>query len=655
MNILTFYFYLRTTIFYMKTLINLFENAVESFGNNPLVWEKQDGLYNATSYSEAHIKVTNLAGGLMKLGLKPDEKVVLYSEGRTWWLLAELAIIASGAVSVPISIRIEELEELYFRINHSESKFIVVSPRFLELVRQVKEMYHLTQKIVIIDLPQSNSIEVLSNEFLLSQLLEEGQNAETETHNRLAAVASYARTEEAVNICYTSGTTADPKGIVLSHENYIVNVKQATAMFEVNPDFVTLLMLPWDHSFAHTVGLYSLIYKGASLAAVDGGKSAVEALRNVPTNIREIKPVFLLSVPALAKNFKGNIEKEIEKKGLIVRFLFNLFLKLGMLYNGTGYNAGKGLRIFLRPIVKLGDSLVFSKIRAGFGGRLRYFVGGGALLDIDIQKFFNTIGIPMYQGYGLSEAAPVISSNGPGKFKMGSSGKIVPDLELMIADENGQPLANGQTGEICVKGKNVMLGYWKNEKASAETLQNGFLHTGDLGYVDSDGFLFVKGRFKSLLIGNDGEKYSPESLEEAMIFHSPLLSQVYLHNNQNPFTTALVYLNDVQLRKMLTSTSVDFASPDGKKKTIELITHEINKLRFDTVLAKKYPSRWLPSVYCLLEDGFTEKNHLLNSTMKIVRPKIEHVHENLFSMMYNSDGKSKSIDYNIQLLEKILH
>lgn len=638
----------------MKTLINLFEKSVESFGGNPLVWEKQNGLYKSTSYSEAGVYVRNLAGGLMKHGLNPNDKVVLYSEGRTWWLLAELAIIASGGVSVPVSIRIEEPEELYFRINHSESKFIVVSPRFLELVRNVKEKYQLTQKIVIIDLPQGQGIETNSNEYLLSQLLDEGRKAETETHNRLSAVASYARTEDAVNICYTSGTTADPKGIVLSHENYITNVKQATAMFEVNPDFVTLLLLPWDHSFAHTVGLYSLIYKGASLAAVDGGKSAVEALRNVPANIREIKPVFLLSVPALAKNFKGNIEKEIEKKGAVVRILFRMFMNIGILYHGTGHNSGKGLRFFLRPLVKLGDSLVFSKIRAGFGGRLRYFVGGGALLDIDIQKFFNTIGIPMYQGYGLSEAAPVISSNGPGKFKMGSSGKIVPELELIIADENGQPLTMGQTGEICVKGKNVMMGYWKNEAASAETLQNGFLHTGDLGYMDEDGFLFVKGRFKSLLIANDGEKYSPESLEEAMIFHSPLLNQVYLHNNQNPFTTALVYLNDTQLRNMLANASIDIKTVEGRKKTLELITHEINKLRFDTVLAKQYPSRWLPAIFCLLEDGFTEKNHLLNSTMKIVRPKIEQVHENLFTMMYEPDGKNKSVDYNIQLLEKIL-
>ncbi|PKP05027.1 MAG: long-chain fatty acid--CoA ligase [Bacteroidetes bacterium HGW-Bacteroidetes-6] len=638
----------------MKTLVNLFENAIASFGENPLVWEKVNGKYQSTSYSEAGVYVKNLAGGLMKAGLRANDKVVLYSEGRAWWLFSELAVIAAGAVCVPVSVRIEEPEELLFRIQHSESSFVIVSSRFLDLVRTVKTKFHLTQKIIIIDLPLTNDIDKLEDEFFLSELLEEGESSDTETHNRLAAVASYARPDDAVNICYTSGTTADPKGIVLTHQNYIANVKQATAMFEVTPEFVTLLMLPWDHSFAHTVGLYSLIYKGASLAAVDGGKSAVEALRNVPLNIREIKPVFLLSVPALAKNFKNNIEKGISEKGAMVRMLFRMFLRIGMIYHGTGNNAGKGMRVFLRPLVKLGDALVFSKIRDGFGGRLRFFIGGGALLDIDIQKFFNAIGIPMYQGYGLSEAAPVISTNGAGIFKMGSSGRIVPDLELVIADENGQPLSVGQTGEICVKGDNVMKGYWKNDEATAETLQDGFLHTGDLGYVDSEGFLFVKGRFKSLLIANDGEKYSPEALEEAMIFHSSLLSQVYLHNNQNPYTTALVYLDDVQLRKMLLSAAVDFTSSEGKKKALELITHEINKLRFDTVLAKQYPSRWLPSVYCLLEDGFTEKNHLLNSTMKIVRPKIEQVYENLFEMMYAADGKSKSTDYNIRLLEKFL-
>jgi len=227
-------------------------------------------------------------------------------------------------------------------------------------------------------------------------------------------------------------------------------------------------------------------------------------------------------------------------------------------------------------------------------------------------------------------------------------------MDIIIADEDGHPLPTGQSGEIVIRGGNVMKGYWKNDQATRETIVDGWLHTGDLGFMDQDGYLHVKGRFKSLLIANDGEKYSPESLEEAMTFHSEIISQIYLHNNQNPFTTALVYLNAEKLKHKLVSAGMQMRNESHQPAIIELITKEINLLRTDPVLSKQYPARWLPSMYCLLEDGFNEKNHLLNSTLKIVRPKIEEAYKELFSMMYSSEGKHKTGVYNIRLLEKLL-
>jgi len=639
---------------FMNTITELFNSSVKQFSNNPLIWEKAGGKYQSTTYAQAAELVNHLAGGLMNIGLQRGDKVVLYSEGRTWWLLSELAVIACGAVSVPVSTRIEEADDMFFRMKHSESSFIIISARFLEFVRAIKKANGQTQKIIILDLPNKVDIDLQSDEFLLSNLLETGSKCKGDTDVRLADIAAQVSPDDEVNICYTSGTTADPKGILLTHKNYLTNVHQSEAMFDVTPDFITLLMLPWDHSFGHTVGLYTLILKGASMASVDGGKSAIEALRNAPINIKEIRPYFLLSVPALAKNFKANIEKGISDKGKFASALFRFFLNTGIRYHADGYNKGNGLKCLLKPLVWLGDKILFSKVRLAFGGRLRYFVGGGALLDADIQRFFNAIGVPMYQGYGLSEASPVISSNSPRGFKIGSSGKPVPMMDIIIADEDGHPLPTGQSGEIVIRGGNVMKGYWKNDQATRDTIVDGWLHTGDLGFMDQDGYLHVKGRFKSLLIANDGEKYSPESLEEAMTFHSEIISQIYLHNNQNPFTTALVYLNMEKLKQKLVSAGLSMNNEVDRAGILDLITREINLLRTDPVLSKQYPARWLPSIYCLLEEGFNEKNHLLNSTLKIVRPKIEEAYKDLFNMMYSADGKQKTEQYNIDLLEKSL-
>ena len=203
----------------------------------------------------------------------------------------------------------------------------------------------------------------------------------------------------------------------------------------------------------------------------------------------------------------------------------------------------KGFRILLKPLTVLFDKILFSKVRQAFGGRLEFFIGGGALLDIDLQRFFYAIGIPMYQGYGLTEAAPVISSNNPAKHKMGSSGPVARYMEIKICDDDGNEVPLGEKGEIVIKGDNVMAGYWKNPEATAETIKNGWLYTGDLGYMDKDGFLYVLGRFKSLLIGDDGEKFSPEGIEEAIVQQSKFIEQCMLYNNQNAYTTALIYPN----------------------------------------------------------------------------------------------------------------
>jgi long-chain acyl-CoA synthetase len=497
-----------------------------------------------------------------------------------------------------------------------------------------------------------DDVKAGGKEILLSEVIKTGSENFERSSKAVDKITAELKGDDIANISYTSGTTADPKGIMLTHRNYTANTEQGNSLFDITPDFRTLLILPWDHSFAHTVGLYTIISNGASLAVVEKGKTAMETLKNIPKNIKEIKPYFLLSVPALAKNFRKNIEAGIKKQGDKAEKLFNLALKTAYAYNKLGYNKGTGGTFVLKPLLKLFDKILFSKVREGFGGELRYFVGGGALLDIELQKFFYAIGIPMYQGYGLSEAAPVISSNSPKAHKMGSSGKLVANLELKILDDDGNELPVGEKGEIVVKGENVMKGYWKNEKATAETLKNGWLHTGDMGYMDSDGFLYVLGRFKSLLIGHDGEKFSPEGIEEALTDQSKYIEQVVLHNNQDPYTVGLIVPNIQALREYVKEHGKDIRTEEGIELALKKIRSEVDEYMPGGKYEGMFPSRWLPAAIGITDESFNENNGLMNATMKVIRGKVTERFSDLLDYLYTADGKKIVNEKNVANMKK---
>jgi long-chain acyl-CoA synthetase len=385
---------------------------------------------------------------------------------------------------------------------------------------------------------------------------------------------------------------------------------------------------------------------GASIATVPVGKTPIESLKNIPICIKEIQPSILLSVPALAKTFKGNIEKGVREKGQTTEKLFKFGLKVAIAYNKEGYNKGTKGTWILKPLVTLFDKVIFSKLREALGGKLDFFIGGGALLDIDMQKFWYAIGIPMFQGYGLSEATPVISSNGMAHHKLGSSGYLVKNMELTIRDDKGNILPTGQRGEIVIKGENVMAGYWKNPEATASTIKDGWLYTGDLGAMDSDGFLYVYGRFKSLLIGSDGEKYSPEGIEESMVTLSPYIDQVLLYNNQSPYTVALIVPNKDALKR----TVPNYDTPEGKTASVQLIQEAVNAFRKNGEFEGMFPERWLPAAFGLLGEGFTEQNQMMNSTMKMVRGKIEKHYAGRLDFLMTAEGKNPLNKENLDAL-----
>jgi len=624
-----------------RTIPAMFEESVARFSNNNLIYEKEHGKYAGQTYSTVRDKVMRFAAALLELGVKKGDRIALLAEGRSEWLVSELAMLYLGAIDVPLSVKLNEPSELKFRIQHSGCRWIITSDRQLEKVRGVVGELPEVEKVIVFGVVK----ELKDNELLYDVLF----NAAKESlFDDVMKIAESLSEDDIANISYTSGTTADPKGIMLSHRNYTANVEQAATLIEIPEYYSSLLILPWDHSFAHTVGLYTLMKNGASMSVVELGKTLMETLKNIPKNIKESKPTFLLSVPALAKNFRKNIESGVKAKGPKVEKLFYKALDVAYRYNGIGWDKGKGSRMSLKPLVWLYDKILFSKIRENFGGRLEFFIGGGALLDIDLQKFFYAIGIPMYQGYGLSEASPIISSNAPQRHKMGSSGFLVKPLELKILDEDGNEMPAGSKGEIVVKGENVMKGYWKNEKATAATLKDGWLYTGDMGYMDSDGFLYVLGRFKSLLIGNDGEKYSPEGIEEALVEQSPYIEQVMLYNNQNNYTVGLMFPNYPALAAEVKKRGNDMKTNEGAALAAAIIKEEIDKYLPGGPWADMFPHRWLPAAVGIIDEAFSEENKMINSTMKVVRGKVTEHYKNVIDMLYSSEGKDIKNEYNIK-------
>jgi long-chain acyl-CoA synthetase len=617
-----------------NTLVDLFEKAVKEFPDNSFLFEKTDKKYIETTFAQTRELVYRMGAGLQALGVQKGDNMALLSEGKGAWIIGELAMFYAGATNVPLSVKLEESNDLLFRLEHSESKYILVSGGQLSKIRSIKDKLTTVKKIIVLD----HLAEYQQDEMSLSELNALGKDyLEKHTLEEFLVVGQSLQNDDIATVTYTSGTTAEPKGVMLTHRNYTSNVEQALTLLTVPPTWRTLIILPLDHCFAHVVGFYIFMKCGAGVAFVQTGKTPMETLKNIPQNIREIKPHLLLSVPALAKNFKKNIENGIRAKGAFTEKLFNLALKTAIAYNGDGADKGAGLRFLLKPFVSLFDKILFSKVRENFGGNLQFFIGGGALLDKDLQQFYYAIGIPMFQGYGLSEATPVISSNTPLKHRFGSSGVLVKPLDVRIVDADGRDLPVGEKGEMVFRGENIMAGYWKNPVSSAETVKDGWLYTGDLGYIGHDGLLYVLGRFKSLLIGSDGEKYSPEGIEESLVSLSPAIDQVLLYNNQNAYTVALIVPNKDYIKKHIHHPA---DSQAGREEAVKLIQKSIDQFKGKGHHAGMFPERWLPSTFTILPEPFSEQNRMINSTMKMVRGKIEEVYAADIQSLYTAEGKN---------------
>ncbi len=436
---------------------------------------------------------------------------------------------------------------------------------------------------------------------------------------------------------------------MLTHLNYWTNCHDAVKAIDIPPGWKSLIILPVDHSFAHTAGLYTALVCGISLYFVDSRGGGIGTLRSIPINLLEVQSDFLFTVPSLSGNLMKKIIAGVEEKGGIIERVFKAGIAAGISWNGNGFDR-PARDVRLKSFIPwfLARLIVFKTIRKKvFGGSIKFCVGGGALLDVKQQEFFAALGVPVYQGYGLTEAAPVISVNTPPRHKFGTSGILMQSIECRIMKPDGSEAQTGETGEIVIRGGNVMKGYFHNPEASAAALRGGWLYTGDLAFMDKDGFLVVVGREKALLIAEDGEKYSPEDIEEAVTTSTDLIDQIMAYCDHCKSTIALVTLDTAKVERLVKERGITTADD-----LLRLFKEEMYRFRNDP-RAKKVQSAWVPSVFQIVPEPFNEKNGTVNSMMKLVRHKVVEAHRDLIEYAYTREGSTTENERNRETLKRL--
>jgi long-chain acyl-CoA synthetase len=639
-----------------RTVLRMLDEAAEKWTTAPYALRKGDGGWIPLSFSAARQRAREFAAWLLKNGTKKGEAFAILAEGSPSWIVAEFGVLMAGGVSVPLSIKLME-EEIPFRLNHSEARSILTTKNQLKKVLgSLRGVQARDITIIYLDDDPEDARAVAaamgvegSRVISFDEACAEGRAVLPSLDGQLEKVIASIEEDDTVTICYTSGTTGNPKGIMLTHLNYWANCHDAVDAFAIPAGWRSLIILPVDHSFAHTAGLYTALVCGLVLYFVDSRGGGIGTLRNIPINMVESASHLLFTVPSLSGNIMKKIEAGVLEKGGLIEKLFSAGIRAGIAWHGDGFTRPP-LASRLKAALPYAAArvIVFGAIRKKvFGGAIQFCVGGGALLDVKQQEFFAALGVPIYQGYGLTEAAPIISANMPTRHRFGTSGPVLPSIQVRIVKADGTEAEPGETAELVIRGENVMKGYFKNPEATAKALRGGWLYTGDLAYLDPDGFLVVVGREKALLIAEDGEKYSPEAIEEAIAFSTNVIDQVMAWCDHRKYTTALVSLDVARVERFIKNSAIDRAEA--------LLSHlgaELTKFRSDPK-APKVQAAWVPSVFQIVAEAFNEKNGTVNSNAKMVRHKVAEVHADLLEYAYTKEGSKTDNPRNLQALRTL--
>ena len=501
----------------VTTLSRLFLSSCRTYKKPDRMMAKRDKSWVQISTDEVETTVRRLSLGLREFGLKPGDRVAILSENRPEWVMTDFAVLCAGGVTVPIYTSLLP-DQVRYIVGDAGAKIVVCSDlemwRKIELVREA--LPALERVIVVEGDPPAGT-------HALSDLLETGRRAEAADPESFERAVDDVRPGDLASLIYTSGTTGVPKGVMLSHANFVSNVKSLASFIDFGPADTGLSFLPLSHVLERTATFF-LFHVGAAMAYA-------ESIEAVAANMVEVRPTIIVSVPRVFEKIYTRIMDQVMAGSRLKRAIFVWALATGKKHAARTID-GQAVPVHLSFKRALAHRLVFSKILARTGGRIRYAICGGAPLSRDIAEFFYAIGLRIMPGYGLTETSPVLTGSTARRVRFGTAGVAIPGVELRIAED----------GEILARGPNVMMGYYRNEADTREVLKDGWLYTGDIGRLDEDGFLIITDRKKDIIVTSGGKNVAPQPIE-SLIQASPFIGSAVVVGSSRKFVSALIVPN----------------------------------------------------------------------------------------------------------------
>ncbi len=591
-----------------RTLCDIFYRSVDTFRKPAHLKVKRGGAWRAISSEELKTAVEELSMGLRAIGIAKGDRVALLSENRPEWAYADLASLCAAAVDVPIYATLLPQQVLYL-LNDSEARVCFVSShaqakKVLEVRGQAKALEH----VVLFDEAP------LEGTMPLAELRAKGREALARDPLAVRSRAAEVQAEDLATFIYTSGTTGDPKGVMLTHHNLVSNVLSAGAPFaEMGPADTALSFLPLCHVFERMGGYYMMLHRGVTIAYA-------ESVDKVPENMLEVKPSLMLSVPRLYEKIYARVNEKVAADPPARQRIFRWALSVGReMFRHRVSRTSPGLLLRIKAAVA--HALVFKKIQARTGGKLRIFVSGGAPLSREIAEFFGAVGLPILEGYGLTETSPVITVNTPVRMKPGTVGPPIEGVEVKIAAD----------GEILTRGPHVMKGYYGKPEATAEAIDpDGFFHTGDIGLFDPDGFLVITDRKKDILVTSGGKNIAPQPIENRLKAN-PFIAEVVMVGNGRHFPAALVIPNFDALKKWARDQNLSAATREALVARPEVKEHYAREI--DRASSDLAPFEKIKKIVVLARE-FTIEGGELTPTLKVKRRVVEQKYKDVIDELY---------------------
>src|SRR5215212_9164294 len=570
---------------------------------------KKDGQWQDVTLSEFRDTVRWFSIGLRCLGKKPGDRVAILSENRPEWTIADFAILAGGGVTVPVYPTLLGWQIEYILNDAGAVAVLCSNDEQLNKILEIRSHVPTVHNVIVCDPPKTLAEGVLT----FQQVVDMGKQDEQKNGRaRFDELLNGAKPNDLATLVYTSGTTGNPKGAMLTHGNIASNVNTVIDVVPIVPDDIALSILPLSHILERMVDFLYLA-KGGTIAYA-------ENINKVADNLQEIKPQYFGAVPRLCEKMRARIMDNVAAGSASKQKIFHW--ALGIAQERLPYRVeGRSMPLGLAIKSKIADKLVFSKILARLGGRVKYVVSGGAPLSADLAAFFIGAGVDILEGYGLTETSPVIAVNRPDARRIGTVGPVIPGVEVRIAED----------GEILSRGPHIMKGYWNNPEATAQAIDaDGWFHTGDIGEIDKDGFLKITDRKKDIIINAYGKNIAPQPLE-ALLKSSPYIGTPVLIGDRRKFLVALLVPNFEKLERDASTLGVKFSSRDelvNDEKVKTLIQNEID--RFNTNLDRQEKIRR----FALLSRDFTIDDDEITPSLKVKRKNIDKKYKHVIDQLY---------------------